>query len=206
MKITIFLDTICGWCYIGHNRLFKALAEFKDKKFEVHYAPFLLNPNMPLSGMKRSDYLEKKFGSVDNAQPMYDRMTEQAALEDLNFNLNKIKITPSTILSHILIDLSKGLKKQKLIVENIFRNYFIDGHDIGNVENLIAIGVKNGLNKQKIEKTFETKKNIDDILNKNQSAHSLGISGVPVIALNDKIVIQGAESTELIISKIKQNN
>ena len=206
MKITIFLDTICGWCYIGHNRLFKALAEFKDKKFEVHYAPFLLNPNMPLSGMKRSDYLEKKFGSVDNAQTMYDRMTEQAALEDLNFNLNKIKITPSTILSHILIDLSKGLKEQKLIVENIFRNYFIDGHDIGNVENLIAIGVKNGLNKQKIEKTFETKKNIDDILNKNQSAHSLGISGVPVIALNDKIVIQGAESTELIISKIKQNN
>ena len=206
MKITIFLDTICGWCYIGHNRLFKALAEFKDKKFEVHYAPFLLNPNMPLLGMKRSDYLEKKFGSVDNAQPMYDRMTEQAALEDLNFNLNKIKITPSTILSHILIDLSKGLKEQKFIVENIFRNYFIDGHDIGNVENLIAIGVKNGLNKQKIEKTFETKKNIDDILNKNQSAHSLGISGVPVIALNDKIVIQGAESTELIISKIKQNN
>ena len=206
MKITIFLDTICGWCYIGHNRLFKALAEFKDKKFEVHYAPFLLNPNMPLSGMKRSDYLEKKFGSVDNAQPMYDRMTEQAALEDLNFNLNKIKITPSTILSHILIDLSKGLKEQKLIVENIFRNYFIDGHDIGNVENLIAIGVKNGLNKQKIEKTFETKKNIDDILKKNQSAQSLGISGVPVIALNDKIVIQGAESTELIISKIKQNN
>ena len=206
MKITIFLDTICGWCYIGHNRLFKALAEFKDKKFEVHYAPFFLNPNMPLSGMKRSDYLEKKFGSVDNAQPMYDRMTEQAALEDLNFNLNKIKITPSTILSHILIDLSKGLKEQKFIVENIFRNYFIDGHDIGNVENLIAIGVKNGLNKQKIEKTFETKKNIDNILNKNQSAHSLGISGVPVIALNDKIVIQGAESTELIISKIKQNN
>jgi predicted DsbA family dithiol-disulfide isomerase len=206
MKITIFLDTICGWCYIGHNRLFKALAEFKDKKFEVHYAPFLLNPNMPLLGMKRSDYLEKKFGSVDNAQPMYDRMTEQAALEDLNFNLNKIKITPSTILSHILIDLSKGLKEQKLIVENIFRNYFIDGHDIGNVENLIAIGVKNGLNKQKIEKTFETKKNIDDILNKNQSAYSLGISGVPVIALNDKIVIQGAESTEFIISKIKQNN
>jgi predicted DsbA family dithiol-disulfide isomerase len=206
MKITIFLDTICGWCYIGHNRLFKALAEFKDKKFEVHYAPFLLNPNMPLSGMKRSDYLEKKFGSVDNAQPMYDRMTEQAALEDLNFNLNKIKITPSTILSHILIDLSKGLKEQKLIVENIFGNYFIDGYDIGNVENLIAIGEKNGLNKQKIEKTFETKKNIDDILKKNQSAHSLGISEVPVIALNDKIVIQGAESTELIISKIKQNN
>lgn len=206
MKITIFLDTICGWCYIGHNRLFKALADFKDKKFEVHYAPFLLNPNMPLSGMKRSDYLEKKFGSKDNAQPMYDNMTEQAALEGLNFNLNKIKITPSTVLSHILIDLSKDLKEQKFIVENIFRNYFIDGCDIGNIENLMSIGIKNGLNKQIIEKAFKSKKNIDDILKKNQNAYSLGISGVPVIALNDHIVIQGAESTKSIISKIKQNN
>ncbi|NCV45000.1 MAG: DsbA family oxidoreductase [Actinobacteria bacterium] len=182
MKITIFLDTICGWCYIGHNRLFKALAEFKDKKFEVHYAPFLLNPNMPLSGMKRSDYLEKKFGSKDNAQPMYDNMTKQAALEGLNFNLNKIKITPSTVLSHILIDLSKDLKEQKFIVENIFRNYFIDGCDIGNIENLMSIGIKNGLNKQIIEKAFKSKKNTDDYFfliificrNKWNSLHKLG--------------------------------
>jgi predicted DsbA family dithiol-disulfide isomerase len=161
---------------------------------------------MPLSGMKRSDYLEKKFGCKDNAQPMYDNMTEQAALDGLNFNLNKIKITPSTVLSHILIDLSKDLKEQKFIVENIFRNYFIDGCDIGNIENLMSIGIKNGLNKQIIEKAFKSKKNIDDILKKNQNAYSLGISGVPVIALNDHIVIQGAESTKSIISKIKQNN
>jgi predicted DsbA family dithiol-disulfide isomerase len=113
MKIKIFLDTICGWCYIGHKRLFNALAEFKDKKFEVEYAPFLLNPDMPLAGIKRSDYLVMKFGSKENAQPMYDRMSEQATSEGLNFKLNDIQITPSTILSHILIDLTQRNERTK---------------------------------------------------------------------------------------------
>jgi predicted DsbA family dithiol-disulfide isomerase len=206
MKIKIFLDTICGWCYIGHKRLFNALAEFKDRKFEVEYAPFLLNPDMPLAGIKRSDYLVMKFGSKENAQPMYDRMTEQAKSENLNFKLNDIQITPSTILSHILIDLSKGMKEQSSIVENIFKTYFIDAGNIGDSENLITIGVKNGLKKEIIKEAFETKKKRDEILEKNQHAYTMGITGVPLVTFNDQVAVQGAESTESIIEKIKKFN
>ena len=206
MKIKIFLDTICGWCYIGHKRLFNALAEFKDRKFEVEYAPFLLNPDMPLAGIKRSDYLVMKFGSKENAQPMYDRMTEQAKSENLNFRLNDIQITPSTILSHILIDLSKGMKEQNSIVENIFKTYFIDAGNIGDSENLITIGVKNGLKKEIIKEAFESKKKRDEILEKNQLAYTMGITGVPLVTFNDQVAVQGAESTESIIEKIKKFN
>jgi predicted DsbA family dithiol-disulfide isomerase len=206
MKIKIFLDTICGWCYIGHKRLFNALAEFKDRKFEVEYAPFLLNPDMPLAGIKRSDYLVMKFGSKENAQPMYDRMTEQAKSENLNFQLNDIQITPSTILSHILIDLSKGMKEQNSIVENIFKTYFIDAGNIGDSKNLITIGVKNGLKKEIIKEAFESKKKRDEILEKNQHAYTMGITGVPLVTFNDQVAVQGAESTESIIEKIKKFN
>ena len=206
MKIKIFLDTICGWCYIGHKRLFNALAEFKDRKFEVEYAPFLLNPDMPLAGIKRSDYLVMKFGSKENAQPMYDRMTEQAKSEKLNFKLNDIQITPSTILSHILIDLSKGMKEQNSIVENIFKTYFIAAGNIGDPENLIRIGVKNGLKKEIIKEAFESKKKRDEILEKNQLAYTMGITGVPLVTFNDQVAVQGAESTESIIEKIKKFN
>lgn len=206
MKIKIFLDTICGWCYIGHKRLFNALAEFKDRKFEVEYAPFLLNPDMPLAGIKRSDYLVMKFGSKENAQPMYDRMTEQAKSENLNFKLNDIQITPSTILSHILIDLSKGMKEQNSIVENIFKTYFIAAGNIGDPANLIAIGVKNGLKKEIIKEAFESKKKRDEILEKNQLAYTMGITGVPIVTFNDQVAAQGAESTESIIEKIKKFN
>ena len=206
MKIKIFLDTICGWCYIGHKRLFNALAEFKDKKFEVEYAPFLLNPDMPLAGIKRSDYLVMKFGSKENAQPMYDRMTEQAKSENLKFRLNDIQITPNTILSHILIDLSKGMKEQNSIVENIFKTYFIDAGNIGDSENLITIGVKNGLKKEIIKKAFESKKKRDEILEKNQLAYTMGITGVPLVMFNDQVAVQGAENKDSIIEKIKRFN
>ena len=206
MKIKIFLDTICGWCYIGHKKLFDALAEFKDRKFEVKYAPFLLNPDMPLAGIKRSDYLVMKFGSKENAQPMYDLMTEQAKSENLKFKLNDIQITPSTILSHILINLSKGMKEQNSIVENIFKTYFIDAGNIGDSENLITIGVKNGLKKEIIKEAFESKKKRDEILEKNQLAYTMGITGVPLVTFNDQVAVQGAESTESIIEKIKKFN
>jgi predicted DsbA family dithiol-disulfide isomerase len=206
MKIKIFLDTICGWCYIGHKRLFNAVAEFKDRKFEVEYAPFLLNPDMPLAGIKRSDYLVMKFGSKENAQPMYDRMTEQAKSENLNFKLNDIQITPSTILSHILIDLSKGMREQSSIVENIFKTYFIDADNIGDPENLITIGVKNGLKKEIIKEAFESKKKKDEILEKNQLAYSMGITGVPLVMFNGQIALQGAEDKDSIIEKIKKFN
>ena len=206
MKIKIFLDTICGWCYIGHKRLFNALAEFKDRKFEVEYAPFLLNPDMPLAGIKRSDYLVMKFGSKENAQPMYDRMTEQAKSENLNFKLNDIQITPSTILSHILIDLSKGMKEQNSIVENIFKTYFIAAGNIGDPANLIAIGVKNGLKKEIIKEAFESKKKRDEILEKNRLAYTMGITGVPLVMFNDQVAVQGAENKDSIIEKIKRFN
>ena len=206
MKIKIFLDTICGWCYITHKKLFNALAEFKDRKFEVEYAPFLLNPDMPLVGIKRSDYLVMKFGSKENAQPMYDRMTEQAKSENLNFKLNDIQITPSTILSHILIDLSKEMREQSSIVENIFKTYFIDADNIGDPENLITIGVKNGLKKEIIKEAFESKKKRDEILEKNRLAYTMGITGVPLITFNDQVAVRGAESTESIIEKIKKFN
>ena len=206
MKIKIFLDTICGWCYIGHKRLFNALAEFKDKKFEVEYAPFLLNPDMPLAGIKRSDYLVMKFGSKENAQPMYDRMSEQATSEGLNFKLNDIQITPSTILSHILIDLTQGMKQQNSIVENIFKTYFINTDNIGDPANLIAIGVKNGLKKEIIKEAFESKKKRDEILEKNQRAYKMGITGVPLVMFNDQVAVQGAENKDSIIEKIKKFN
>ena len=206
MKIKIFLDTICGWCYIGHKKLFDALAEFKDRKFEVEYAPFLLNPDMPLAGIKRSDYLVMKFGSKENAQPMYDRMSEQATSEGLNFKLNDIQITPSTILSHILIDLTQGMKEQNSIVENIFKTYFINADNIGDPANLIAIGVKNGLKKEIIIEAFESKKKRDEILEKNQLAYTMGITGVPLVMFNDQVAVQGAENKDSIIEKIKRFN
>ena len=93
MKIKVFADTICGWCYIGHSRLIKAIGTFENVVFDFEHAPFQLNPDMPKEGINRLDYLNHKFGSKELAQPMYDNMNTEAIKEDLKLDNNKIKET-----------------------------------------------------------------------------------------------------------------
>ena len=102
MRIKVFTDTICGWCYIGQTRLLKAVKNFKNTSFIFEHAPFQLNPDMPKKGIGRLDYLKYKFGSKEAAQPMYDSMVTEATKKNLKFNLDKIQVTPNTCLSHIL--------------------------------------------------------------------------------------------------------
>ena len=154
MKIKVFADTICGWCFIGHSRLNKALEKFKDVNFEIEHMPFHLNPDMPKDGIERSKYLEIKFGGKKNAQPMYDRMAEEAKKEGLNFNLDDIKKTPNTALSHLLINLAEKEKKQNKIKEKIYQSYFVEGLDIGNKAILINIGKQFNINENIINKFF----------------------------------------------------
>jgi len=120
MKIKVFADTICGWCYIGHTRLLKAFNYFENTSFEVEHKPFQLNPDMPKQGIRRLEYLKFKFGSKEAAQPMYESMATEALKENLKFNLDKIQITPNTILSHILIKLAFTKKIGHQVLNEIY--------------------------------------------------------------------------------------
>ena len=120
MKIKVYADTICGWCFIGQTNLEKALKDFKDKKIEVEHIPFQLNPDMPEDGMLRSDYLNIKFGSKEFAAPMYASMTQKAKEIGLSFNLEKINKTPNTVLSHLLILFAKENGKENDVKKDIY--------------------------------------------------------------------------------------
>ena len=78
MKINVFADTICGWCFVGHTNLNKALKKFPNIKFDIRHVPFQLNPDIPNEGINREKYLEIKFGGKDNAASMYENMRLKA--------------------------------------------------------------------------------------------------------------------------------
>jgi len=203
MKIKVFADTICGWCYIGHARLNKALEEFKDIKFEIEHMPFQLNPDMPKEGIERSRYLEIKFGGKENAQPMYDRMAEEANKEGLNFNLDNIMKTPNTVLSHLLINLGGKENKQNEIKEKIYQSYFIEGLDIGDKEVLINIGREFDINEDKINEFFNLE-NIERVNSYRQIANEKNITGVPFFEIGNDY-ISGAQSSSNLATVIKNN-
>ena len=203
MIIKIFADTICGWCFIGQTKLNKALKSFPETKFEIEHIPFQLNPDMPTEGIDRNKYLQIKFGGKEFAQPMYDRMTEEANKEGLNFNLNNIKKTPNTVFSHLLIKLAEQTNVHNEVKEKIYHSYFIDGHNIGDKEILINIGKEFNIEKEIINNFF----NVDNIEKVNSFisiAKEKEINGVPFFEIGND-VISGAQSTANLEAIIKAN-
>ena len=205
MKIKVFADTICGWCYIGHSRLIKATGTFENVVFDFEHAPFQLNPDMPKKGMNRLDYLKHKFGSKELAQPMYNNMNAEAIKEGLKFKLDNIQVTPNTQLSHILINLAFKKKIGHKVLNKIYDAYFFKGIDIGNADVLIEIGKSKNINEKEITDVFSSNKEINDINQKDIIARSMGINGVPFFEINNKTYISGAQSITNLIEAIKIN-
>ena len=203
MKIKVFADTICGWCFIGQARLNNALKKFPKTKFEIEHVPFQLNPDMPKEGIERSKYLEIKFGGKKFAQPMYDRMTEEASKEGLNFNLDNIKKTPNTVLSHLLIKLAELTNTQNEVKERIYQSYFIEGLDIGEKEILIDIGKEFNINADVINNFFNLK-NIEEVNSYISVAREKEINGVPFFEIGTDF-ISGAQSSANLESIIRSN-
>tara|TARA_B100000003_G_C10766758_1_gene305305 strand:+ start:53 stop:670 length:618 start_codon:yes stop_codon:yes gene_type:complete len=203
MKINIFADTICGWCFIGHTNLKNAIKKFPNTKFEISHTPFQLNPEMPAEGISRDKYLQIKFGGKDYATPMYENMKLKAKETGMIFNLDKIKKTPNTVLSHLLIILSEKFNTQDQVKEKIYQSYFIDGLDIGDINILINIAKQNNIS-EKIFRDFVNEENIKKVNSKITLAKEKGISGVPFFEIGNKF-ISGAQSIFQLESTIKSN-
>jgi predicted DsbA family dithiol-disulfide isomerase len=205
MEIKMFSDTICGWCYIGKERLKQALREVGGNGIQVTNLPFQLNPDMPMEGMDRIQYIKKKFGSIENAKPMYDNMILQGQQENLEIKLDKIKKTPNTVKSHLLIDYAKLNKVENEVMDSIFESYFFKAKDIGDENVLLEIGKKHDLDIKGLEKFITQKENLQKIDKLDTIAKQMGISGVPFYIFNDKISISGAETVENLTKAINKS-
>ena len=202
----MFSDTICGWCYIGKKRLDDALQRLDLPNSIVTHLPFQLNPQMPSTGMNRLEYVKTKFGSIENAKPMYENMIMQGEQEDLEIKLDKIKVTPNTVKSHLLIDLSREQNKEHEVVNELFHFYFTKAKDIGDEEVLINLGRKYGIEEKKIKDCFSSEINIKKINEMDVAAKKMGITGVPFFVFNDKNSLSGAQPVENLIEAIQQSS
>lgn len=202
----MFSDTICGWCYIGKERLSQALKKLNLPETIVMNLPFQLNPSMPKDGMDRIEYIKTKFGSIENAKPMYDNMILQGEQENLQIKLDKIKRTPNTVKSHLLIDFARKYKAENEVISDLFESYFNKAKDIGDEEVLLSIAKKNSLDVNEVKTYLNDEANIKKIDKMDNVAKEMGITGVPFYVFNDQLSISGAQSVEQLIEAIKKSN
>jgi len=206
MQIKMFSDTICGWCYIGKERLNQALEQLNISPSIVTNLPFQLNPSMPKDGMERINYIKSKFGSIENAKPMYDNMIMQGEQENLQIKLDKIKRTPNTVKSHLLVDLARKYKVENNVIADLFESYFTKAKDIGDEDVLMFIAKKNKLYTDEVKEYLNNEENIKKINKMDDVAREIGIKGVPFYIFNDQLSISGAQSVDHLIEAIKNSN
>jgi predicted DsbA family dithiol-disulfide isomerase len=199
MKIEIYSDTICPWCFIGKRRLEAALAMRPDIVAEIVWRPFQLNPTMPPEGIDRVAYLTAKFGGAERAERNYSRIRAAGLEVGLRFKFGTIQKTPNTLLSHILIYFSKEFGCESLEVENLFRAYFIEGKDTGEPTVLCDIAERSGLDRSDAGAYLAGRDIRKRILREDERARRNGITGVPCTIIDKKYAVSGAQSPEIFV-------
>ncbi len=197
VKLDILSDPICPWCYIGKAQLDRALQAHPDHPFSVEWHPYQLNPDMPVEGMDRREYLETKFGGKDNAIKVYSRIAEAAEAAGLALNFAKIDRTPNTINAHRLIHWAGLDGVQTAAVSRLFKAYFEEGADIGDTSVLIDIAESIGMDRGALDRLFASDADIEDIQARDAHARTRGVTGVPMFIVANQHALPGAQPTEL---------
>lgn len=197
--LEVVSDTICPWCYVGKRRLETALAAIGDDIcFELRWRPFELNPDMPREGLDRKSYRSAKFGSWEKSLELDAQVQAAGASDGLEFHHDLIEKTPNTLASHVLINLAGGTDVQSDVVEALFRAYFVDGENIGEVNVLSAIGEKAGLDPTLIDEALANEERRTAVKAEARAFSQSGIGGVPTVLLNRFSLFSGAQRPELI--------
>ena len=166
------------------------------------WRPFQLNPEMPLNGMDRQQYLTSKFGSKDHAQSIYQRIEDEGKKNKIYFQFNRISKTPNSFLSHKLLAYAHNKKKQTEVLELLFYKYFIEGEDIGSLDVLIKVSKDADIYDEHIKKYIISKEDNNSLLNEEKQAKNIGINGVPCFIFNKELVVNGAQPTKNFIQII----
>ena len=201
MRLDIVVDTICPWCFIGKRRLEEAMEGITGETVEIHWRPFLLNPDMPDGGMDRQTYLSTKFGGEHRAERVYDSIRRAGLGNGIDFAFDKIQRTPNSIDSHRLIRFAEKNATQdacEAMMERLFEAYFLEGQDIGDLAVLTEIGVAAGLDREMLSAYLATDEDRAEIYRENAEAHRLGVTGVPCFVLDEKYAIAGAQEPEVL--------
>lgn len=199
MKVEIWSDVVCPWCYIGKRRFEEAMTQFANAdNIEVEWKSFQLDPSTKTnSDQTTQEYLAKKYGkSADEVQAMTDNVTQVADSVGLDFKLENTT-TANTFMAHRLIHFAASQGKQGEAKERLLRAYFTENEPIDDVKTLLKLGKEIGLGEDALATVLNHDTYTEDVKADIADAQMLGVTGVPFFAFDRKYGVSGAQSTEV---------
>ena len=209
MKVEIWSDIVCPFCYIGKRKFETALADFAGKdKVEIEWKSFQLDPEMDnKEGLNVHEYLGKrKGGTPADGKRMNDGMTAAAAVVGLQYDFDN-GIINNTMNAHRLLHWAKEEGLQNELKERIFKAYYTEGIDTADIAELVRLAKETGLDSVQARKVLEENLYVKEVLQDQQEAAELGVQGVPFFVFNRKYAVSGAQPSEVfaqVLNKVLQ--
>jgi predicted DsbA family dithiol-disulfide isomerase len=200
MRIDVWSDLVCPWCYIGKRRLERALADFAEKDHvEIVHRSFQLNPSAPMNTTsRRRDYLMAKYHwSAAQAEKIDADMELRAAADGLEYHLSADGLTGNTFDAHRLVHLARERGRQDATVERFFRAYFTEQRSLFDHASLETLAVDAGLHPGDVQRVLQGNAYSDAVAADSDQAHALGVTGVPFFVFDGRLGVSGAHSVDV---------
>ena len=209
IRVDIWSDIACPWCYIGKRRFERAAGAFRaahpDVEVEVESHSFELAPDTPLD-FKGSevDFLVRHKGMpAQQVEQMLGQMTELGRGDGIEFDFSGVKHA-NTQRAHRILHLAKDRGLQSEVQNRLFLAYFSEGEDMSDPDTLARLGAEAGLNEDEVRAALESEDYAQAVHRDIQRARSLGVNGVPFFLLDQKYGVSGAQSVDAFEGVLQQ--
>ncbi|TXN32875.1 DsbA family oxidoreductase [Lacisediminihabitans profunda] len=204
IKVDIWSDVQCPWCYIGKRKFEAGAAQFGGD-VEVEYHSFELSPDTPVDfDGTPVDYLSQRKGlPIDQVEKMLERVTGIAASVGLDYDFDHVHQT-NTVKAHELIHYAKAQGRQLDMKERLLKAYFVDGRHVGRIEDLADLAAEIGLDRADVVRALESNRYLADVKADVALATEYGIQGVPFFVIDGKYGVSGAQDAETFANVLTQ--
>ncbi|QEO13132.1 DsbA family oxidoreductase [Agromyces intestinalis] len=207
IKIDIWSDIACPWCYIGKRHLEAGIAALGDDApdVEIEYHSFELSPDTPLDFEGSTvEYLSERKGMpVERVEQMLEHVTGVAAKAGLEYHFEKVAHT-KTLKAHELLHFAKAHGKQLELKERLLKAYFTEGGRVNRIDQLVGFAAEVGLDADDAREALESGRYASDVQADIAQAGAYGIQGVPFFVFEGKYGVSGAQPAEVFANVLTQ--
>lgn len=209
IKIDVWSDIACPWCYIGKRNLERGLAQTAADddapRVEVVFHSYELSPDTPVDFEgSETDFLAGHKGMpAEQVQQMLDRVTGIAAQAGLNYRFDLLRHT-NTVKAHELLHAAKAQGRQAEMAERLMSAYFEEGRHVGRIDDLVELAAEAGLDADDVRDALDTQRYLSDVRQDQEQARAYGITGVPFFVIDGTYGVSGAQPPEAFAQVARQ--
>lgn len=200
LHVEVIGDFVCPFSFLGKRRFDRALAAVQGPS-DINWYPFQLNPEIPLVGESFDSYLEQRFGSRENVEPVLEHLADEGRHEGIEFNFDRIQHVPNTLPVHqVMLQAQKLGLDQQALADDLMSAFFEQGRNIGDIAVLMEVAARHGIPMARTREAFGSDQLRQVVVTREAQVRSSGMMAAPGFLINRRLLVVGAQPAEHIVN------